>query len=121
MQIEIDPASRAVTVRCLYSNGEPADAEVQVYSPGAADKAYQTLRTDPRGLASFVPDGAGTWLLVVDDGMGHRVVHEVSVDADRVPALPTEPSWSPSFRDLGLAVLVVALAAWALRGRGPTT
>ena len=108
-----------MTVQCLYSNGEPADAEVEVYSPDAPDEAYQTLRTDPRGLASFVPDGAGTWLLVADDGMGHRVVHEVPVDIDSVPALPTEPSSSPSFRFLGLAVLAVALAAWVLRGRGP--
>lgn len=118
MQVEVDPASRAVTVRCLYSNGEPADVEVQVYSPDAADKAYQTLRTDPRGLASFVPDGTGTWLLVVDDGMGHRVVHEIPVDVEGVPALPTEPSWPLSFRVLGLAVLAIALAAWILRGRG---
>lgn len=108
-----------MTIQCLYSNGEPADAEVQVYSPDAADEAFQTLRTDPRGLASFVPSGAGTWLLVVDDGLGHRVVHEIPVDADGVPALPKEPPWSPSFRFLGAAVLVIALAAWVLRGRGP--
>ena len=107
-----------MTVQCLYSNDEPADVEVQVYSPDAADEAFQTLRTDPSGLASFVPNRAGTWLLVVDDGLGHRVVHEIPVDVDGAPTLPTEPPWSPSFRFLGAVVLVVALAAWVLRGRG---
>ena len=108
-----------MTVRCLYSNGEPADAEVQVYSPDAAAEAFQTLQTDPRGLVSFVPDSTGTWLVVVDDGVGHRVVHEVPVDGDGAPELSTEPSWSELLRFLGAAALAVLLVVWIRRNRGP--
>ncbi len=118
MQVAIDPSVQAVTVRCLYSSGEPADVEVQIYSPDGKDEAFQTMRTDPRGFASFVPDSTGTWLLVADDGMGHRVVLEIPVDDDGASPAPAGHSWSSLLRYLGAAVLAIVLAAWVLRGRG---
>ncbi len=116
MLAEIEGSARAVVVRYAYANGDPADAEVSVYSPAEAGRMYQTLRTDPNGRASFVPDSPGRWRVVADDGMGHRAEAHVAVDAGG--AARSESGTSLSIRDLVLAALAVAaVAVWLLRKR----
>lgn len=110
-----------MVVHCRYSGGEPADAEVLVYSPAAPDRVYQRLRTDVRGLASFVPDTDGLWLLVADDGVGHRTHLEISVNEEGV-AIGTSGASTPSLRDLAVFGLLglALLAWWKLRRRTET-
>ena len=118
MEASVEPSSRAVVVRCLYSSGEPADAEVLVYSPTEPARIYQRLRTDLRGRASFVPDAAGLWRVVADDGLGHRADVDVSVDAAGGAA--GGPAGSGfAIRDLVVAALVgcALVAWWVLRRR----
>ena len=116
MEADLLPAEGAVVLACAYSNGDRADAEVLVYSPAEPGRIFQRLRTDLRGVASFVPDAAGTWRIVADDGMGHRVEREIEV-SEAGASLPSrrQPAW------LGAAVVLVALAvpfaAWLARRR----
>lgn len=78
--VEISP--RSVIVRTSYSGEESAAyAQVLVYGPGDRTREFQNGGTDANGVFSFVPDRDGEWLLVVDDGMGHRA--EVKVQINR--------------------------------------
>ncbi len=118
MEASVEPSSRAVVVLCQYSSGEPADAEVLVYSPAEPARIYQRLRTDMRGRASFVPDTTGLWRVVLDDGLGHRTEVDVSVDAaGEVTGRP--PRTGLAVRDLVVAALVgsALVAWWVLRRR----
>lgn len=118
MEASVEPSSRAVVVRCQYSSGEPADAEVLVYSPAEPARIYQRLRTDLRGRASFVPDMEGQWRVVLDDGLGHRAEVDVSVDAAG-GAAGGSAGTGFTIRDLAVAALVgcALLAWWVLRRR----
>ena len=84
MTAELVPSDGAVSVKCSYTNGDPAEAEVLVKSPSNANSYFAILRTDPSGVAHFEPDVAGRWSLTADDGLGHRASLEFSVDADGV-------------------------------------
>lgn len=113
----MEASAGAVVVRCVFTSGEPADAEVLVYSPTEPDRIFQTLRTDLRGFASFVPDAPGDWRVVADDGMGHRTFLDVPVTATGAPA-PATGSWRPPLlRYLGAAALLALFAAWFWRTR----
>ena len=100
-------------VKCSYTNGAPAQAEVLVRSPSNPDRYFAILKTDPSGLAHFEPDGPGQWSVTVDDGLGHRVTRQVNVDLDgsvgvlagRGPVLG---------RYLALALACIGLLAWWL-------
>ena len=112
---EVRASTPAVVVACAYTDGDPVDAEVLVYSPAEPGRIFQRLRTDIRGLASFVPDTAGTWRVVVDDGMGHRTELQLAVEEGAVTeASDGRPSWSVAH--LVLAVAVLMLAGWWIRG-----
>ena len=116
MTAEVEPSATAVVVRCAYANGEPADAEVLVYSPADGTRIYQMLRTDPRGRASFVPDRPGEWRAVADDGLGHRTEVRVPVGEAGAPAVAPVPD-PVSVREIALAILAFALAAGWLASR----
>jgi hypothetical protein len=114
MVAEVQASTGAVVVACAYSNGDPVDAEVLVYSPTEAGRIFQKLRTDIRGFASFVPDAAGTWTVVADDGIGHRAELELAVEDGAVAAsVDRAPSLSGAFLSLVMAAL--ALAVWRTR------
>lgn len=113
----MEASAGAVVVRCVFTSGEPADAEVLVYSPTEPDRIFQMLRTDLRGFASFVPDAPGDWRVVADDGMGHRTFLDVPVTATGAPAT-ANGSWRPPLlRYLGAAALLALFAAWFWRTR----
>lgn len=81
---ELIPSQRAVSVKCSYTNGDPAEAELLVRSPSDPTGYFAIIRTDQSGVAHFEPDVAGRWSLTVDDGLGHRASLEFSVDGDGV-------------------------------------
>ena len=71
-------AAPAVIVRAAYGGSEPVPfAKVQIFAPSSPSAEFQTGVTDKRGYFSFVPEGPGTWRVVVDDEEGHR--REVAV------------------------------------------
>ncbi len=56
-----------------YSAADPiAFSPVKIYAPGESKKPYQEGFTDAQGNFVIVPNRAGKWKFVVDDGMGHR-------------------------------------------------
>ena len=68
-------------VEAKYAGGEVMSfAKVTVSAPNS-DKPFQTGRTDRNGKFAFVPDVPGTWRLVADDEMGHRLTMAVEVPA----------------------------------------
>lgn len=63
----------SIVATCTYSGGQPVSgAEVKIFSPADSEKEFQAGRTDANGVFAFVPDTAGEWRFIVDDGMGHR-------------------------------------------------
>ena len=115
MRIEIESRSAAVILRCSYSSGEPADAAVSIYSPVENQRAFQTLRTDLRGVASFVPDTSGTWRIVADDGTGHRTVLDVPVSESGARQNAASVDYSDLFRYLGAIMLAIVMGVWLRR------
>ena len=117
MLAKVRASTPAVVVACAYTDGDPVDAEVLVYSPAEPGRIFQRLRTDIRGLASFVPDSAGAWRVVADDGMGHRTELELAVEDGAVAvASDSRPSWSEVH--LALAVAALMIAGWWIRRAG---
>ena len=110
IKAEIQGSARAVVVVCSYSNGDPVDAEVAVYSPVETTRIFQRMRTDVRGFASFVPDAPGAWRVVADDGMGHRTELELTVGDDGVVA---SAAGGATYRSAVVAAaLALALGIW---------
>ncbi|MDE0109715.1 MAG: hypothetical protein OXN96_18065 [Bryobacterales bacterium] len=110
---EIIPSGRAVSVKCSYTNGDPAEAEVLVKSPSDATSYFAIIRTDPSGVAHFEPDVAGQWSLTADDGLGHRASLEFSVDGEGV-VQSIDGGASSLVRYALLALACTGLLAWWL-------
>lgn len=84
--------SVAIRVTAQYDDGNPISyAKVEIKGP-ESDTAFQTGHTDRNGLFMFIPDGAGTWRVTVDDGLGHKLVLAEQVTAEKTlvqsPARP---------------------------------
>jgi len=68
-------------LQAVFSDGEPmAFAEVTVTAPDG--EIYQEGITDRAGQFLFRPDTAGAWTLTADDGLGHRVTLDLTVDEE---------------------------------------
>lgn len=71
----------AFIIKIAYDDGIPMNyAEVKVFSPGDQKIEYQNGRTDKNGRFVFFPDKAGKWKIEVNDGMGHGVITDVSIE-----------------------------------------
>lgn len=80
-ELHLESLPNAVAAHFTYDEDAPArNAKVSVYSPADAANPYQTGQTDQRGFFAFVPDRAGVWRVVADDGEGHREEATVTVD-----------------------------------------
>lgn len=112
-------------MRFVYSDGQPAAfAGVEVFAPGN-EAPYQSARADAQGNFAFIPTSAGTWRVVMNDGMGHRaevdLAHQQTSDTASPPsdAKPTKASSQHSVL-LGLSLLANLFMAIALfRKRNP--
>lgn len=102
-------AAPSVIVRAAYGGTEPvAFAKAQVFSPSQSAQEYQTGMTDRRGYFSFVPEGGGTWRVVLDDEEGHRKEIAVTVpdpfqSTSAATAAGSAPRWERAL--LGLALI----------------
>lgn len=78
-----------------YATGDiPAYVQVEVYAPGETEVEFQNGRTDALGRFTFTPDKPGVWTVVMGDGMGHQLRHEVTVPEALFAeaTAPTNPS-----------------------------
>lgn len=72
----------AVEIQASYDSGEPmAEAQVQVYAPGAPQTPVFTGVTDEAGRYVFVPDQPGDWEIAVRQA-GHGDIQVVPVAAE---------------------------------------
>jgi nickel transport protein len=70
----------AVVIRAAYGGSDPVPfAKVQVFAPSPSKEQFQTGVTDRRGYFSFVPEGPGSWRVVIDDEEGHRREIQVTI------------------------------------------
>jgi nickel transport protein len=69
-----------VVLQPKYSGGQPtAGASVTVLSPGR-EEPFLEGACDAAGQFVFIPDKAGEWTVVVDDGRGHRLQKILAVE-----------------------------------------
>ena len=80
-----EPVHGGIGLQVRYDTGEPmAFAGVKVFAPQTPEQPWLDGETDPEGRFVFIPAHAGTWRIVVDDGMGHAVTRDLSVDAEPI-------------------------------------
>lgn len=83
VNVEASIEGRMVVLSSFYSSNHPlADASVSIYSPVDPENTWQTGRTDRTGHFAFVPDAEGEWVIVVDDGKGHKKRTTVNYTAE---------------------------------------
>ena len=71
---------QGIRALAAYDDGEPmAFAEVEV-TEADTGTVTQTGRTDRNGVFVFAPDRSGKWRVVINDGMGHRLVLGRQID-----------------------------------------
>lgn len=81
LALRVEQAQPAVIVYATYGGSEPVtDADVSVFSPDNQQSPFQTGLTDVKGVFAFVPSESGEWLVVFDDGYGHRAERKIAVD-----------------------------------------
>jgi hypothetical protein len=112
-------ATHTVDVQFATSGGKPmADAEVQVFAPGAPDKIVATGRTDKDGKFSFETDRDGLWTAEA------HTPTEIARATVRVGDSDAKEGFaqSPYFL-LGLFSLLLVIAVWYryLRARSRAT
>ncbi len=80
-----------ICITAQYDTDEAMSyAKVTILPPGKG-LDFQTGRTDRNGRFCFFPDGNGDWEVIVDDGMGHRLMvvvpvnQEIATVGDRKP------------------------------------
>ena len=84
-----------------------AYAQVTVRGPLDDEVEFQNGRTDRNGRFAFVPDEAGQWKVVVEDGLGHRVSALCPVEASgSETGLAPSPARKSPPASKGLAALL---------------
>lgn len=105
---EVSTGGMAVIAR--YSDGKPMSyARVKITAPEGGP-SFQSGRTDRNGRFCFYPDGPGTWTVVVDDEMGHRLTLQVPVGENRGSTAATSvgggnsvaPRWMGAVAGIGI-------------------
>jgi nickel transport protein len=70
-----------VAAEFFYSDKTPMQyAEILVFSPESDKVEYQNGRTDQNGRFAFLAQTPGEWQVRVNDGMGHAVHANVTVN-----------------------------------------
>ncbi len=104
-----------VGLHAVYSDGEPmAFAEVTVTAPDG--EIHQEGLTDRAGAFLFTPDTAGTWTLTADDGLGHRVSLDLTLDEGMVvvPGPRRRPPGRLPGAVTGVSLVFGLFGVWAL-------
>jgi nickel transport protein len=74
LEVHLTENPPVVIVKADYGNHDHgvSGGDVFIYAPGEADTVFQSGKTDPSGKFAFIPDKAGEWRVLVDDGTGHK-------------------------------------------------
>jgi nickel transport protein len=95
-----------------------SQGDVFIYAPGEMETVFQSGKTDPYGNFAFIPDKAGEWRVVVDDGTGHKneavIMLEDAFFAVTGADLETEEDAEPAPPKAALSVFWKALIGISL-------
>jgi nickel transport protein len=83
--------SRAVVVKCYFSDGERFAYESYEVYPPEAKTPTQTGRTDSQGRLIFLPDKPGKWSIKVSADDGHGLNLSVAIGEDAVVSDAQKP------------------------------
>ncbi|WP_456432788.1 hypothetical protein [Thermosulfuriphilus sp.] len=107
-------------IEAYYDDGSPmAYCPVKVYREGGK-LPFQAGATDAQGRFLFYPDPPGTYLIIVSDGLGHKLELKINTQdlqpLIKAPPLAREdgPSGQITVRALG-GLGLIFLFYWALR------
>lgn len=81
LEVHLTENPPVVVVEADYGNHHHGvkGADVSIYAPGENEDVYQSGKTDLSGKFAFLPDKAGAWRVIVDDGTGHKNEAVISV------------------------------------------
>ena len=120
--IDAELAQPDVRLAASYGLGGPtAQATVSVFAPDNPETPLFAGLTDAGGGFTFTPSDEGDWLVVVDDGYGHREQRFVTVVwATAAPAQEPRPSlWSRAGAGLALIFGSTAFFMWGNKRTSP--
>ena len=114
IEVKMAWSAPAIIATCTWSGGGPAaGVPVAIFAPDESEEAWQSGKTDTNGLFAFVPDSAGEWRFVADDGMGHREEKVFPLPPDfgeQVPIAVQQPENNDVLPIAGLIALVCLIA-----------
>lgn len=82
-------------------------SEVKITAPDTGT-VFQSGQTDRNGRFMFFPDGHGTWEVVIQDGMGHRLPLDVTVAEESGATETVAPAPAPATTGKNRTMGVVA-------------
>ncbi len=78
--VDFNIKSPFVNVKAYFSKNSPmANSDVTIFPPGS-DTPFQKGVTDLQGNFVFMPNRAGTWKVIADDGLGHKRTAEIVIN-----------------------------------------
>ncbi len=89
MTIRPIPDEKAVVLKGVYSDGEPASGAEFVILRGDEGMPFQKGHADINGVFAFCPTGDGPWIVSLDDHMGHKTTQRIQTDPR--PAISPNP------------------------------
>ncbi len=102
----------ALFVKSYYDGGTPAAfADVIIYGPDGEE--FITGMTDKNGVFAFLPDTAGDWKTVIDDGMGHRIIKNIVVNEALKIDINDKSKYTPGFFGIVTGVSLI-FGLWGL-------
>lgn len=111
----------AVVAAFSYSTGEAMSyAKIKLYAPDGREVLSSV--SDRNGLAVFVPDETGVWVVAAEDGMGHKASLNVTVDEQKNGGAAESDTPGGGIAKtpkalrviLGLSLLLNIFCVWAL-------
>jgi hypothetical protein len=80
IKIGVNQQAPCIILKAEYRGGQAmAHADLTIRFENE-ETDYQAARTDKNGIFCFYPDRPGKWIVIADDGMGHRGKKEILLD-----------------------------------------
>lgn len=97
-----------VGLQISYDSGGPlSEADVQIFSPENRKLAFQQLSTDMNGRFLFYPDKTGKWKIVANDGIGHGLTTEITIE--NLQIMKTSGAEHPGFSRFHKIVIGISI------------
>jgi len=85
VELKVKESAPVIFVKADYSGGSAlknTEVVIRFETEKTARAIFQRAQTDLNGYFSFTPHLPGTWIISVDDGMGHMGEEEITLTED---------------------------------------